>query len=76
MSKRVRDLTSIELNSLAAGAWGDAARQALEKGRAVTGSRDGRLFRYHPDGSVEDLGPVKSLDDKKKKSGAIRKSVA
>jgi hypothetical protein len=62
MPKSVVDLTSHELNSLSAEAWGDAARKALAEGRSIIGSRDGRLFRYHPDGAVEDLGPVESID--------------
>jgi hypothetical protein len=77
MKKRVVELTSHELNNLAIEAWGDAARKALSEGRAVTGSRDGRRFRYHPDGKVEDLGPVHSLSERRpKKIPASRKSVA
>ena len=76
MKKRVVDLTSHELNSLAAGAWSDAVRKALTEGRPVVGSRDGRQFRYHPDGKVEDLGPVQPLDEAPQKKFARRKSVA
>ena len=59
--KRVVDLTAEELEEAAVEAWSAAAYQALAKGLSVTGSRDGRLYRYHPDGRVEDLGPVDSL---------------
>jgi hypothetical protein len=58
MGKRVVDLTPAELETLAADAWDTAAREALAQGRPVTGSRDGRRYRYHPDGRIEDLGPV------------------
>jgi hypothetical protein len=78
MGKRVVDLTAEELEKAAAEAWGAAAQEALAKGLPVTGSRDGRRYRYHPDGRMEDLGPVASLpgeaaDNKKKRS---RRSVA
>jgi hypothetical protein len=77
MGKRVVDLTVEELEKAAAEAWGAAAQEALGKGLPVTGSRDGRRYRYHPDGRMEDLGPVASLPgeaaDKKKRS---RRSVA
>jgi phasin len=58
MSRNVLDLTPAELDKLARDAWSDAARQALERGLPVSGSRDGRRFRYHPDGRIEDLGPT------------------
>jgi phasin len=58
MSKRVVDLTAEELDGLALEAWSAAAEDALAKGLSVTGSHDGRLFRYHPDRTVDDLGPV------------------
>jgi hypothetical protein len=58
MKRSVVDLTAAEIDKLARDAWGDAARQALERGLPVTGSRDGRRFRYYPDHHVEDLGPV------------------
>src|ERR1700731_2019477 len=58
MNKRVVDLTAEELGKAAAAAWGRAAKEALAKGLAVTGSDDGRRFRHQPDGRVEDLGPV------------------
>ena len=61
MGKRVVDLTAEELEEAAFEAWTVAAYQALAKGLSVTGSRDGRLYRYHPDGRVEDLGSVDSL---------------
>lgn len=58
MRKRVVDLTAKELDKLAREAWGAAAKDALARNLPVAGSRDGRRFRYHPDGRVEDLGPV------------------
>jgi hypothetical protein len=58
MGKRVTDLTADELDRLAQDAWSNAAREALAKGLAVIGSRDGRRYRYHPDGRIEDLGAV------------------
>src|SRR5208282_3553471 len=58
MTKRVTDLTAEELELLAGEAWSNAAREALAKGLSVTGSRDGRRYRYHPDGRIDDLGPV------------------
>jgi hypothetical protein len=63
MTKRVVDLTAEELRRLAGQAWSTAAEEALASGLPVTGSRDGRRFRYHPDGRVEDLGPVAPLDE-------------
>ena len=63
MTKRVVVLTPEELDRLASEAWSAAAEEALAKGLPVTGSRDGRRFRYHPDGRVEDLGPVAPLTD-------------
>jgi|SRR5579863_92849 len=53
------DLSAEELDRLAGEAWSNAAREALSKGLAVTGSRDGRRYRYHPDGRVDELGTVK-----------------
>lgn len=75
MAKRVIDLTADELDRLAQDAWSNAARDALAKGLAVTGSRDGRRYRYHPDGRVEDLGAV---DCKSAETDVVknRKSVA
>jgi phasin len=58
MSRNVRDLTAAEIDKLARDAWSDAARRALDLGLPVSGSRNGRRFRYHPDGRIEDLGPV------------------
>ena len=58
MSKRVTDLSAEELEGLAQEAWSSAAREALAKGLAVTGSRNGRRYRYHPDGRIDDLGAV------------------
>jgi hypothetical protein len=63
MIKRVVDLTAEELDRLADEAWSAAARDALAIGIPVTGSRDGRRYRYHPDGRIEDLGPVAPLLD-------------
>lgn len=60
MNKSAVDLSPEELEQLAAGAWDTAAQQALSRGHAVTGSRDGRRLRVHPDGRIEDLGPVES----------------
>jgi hypothetical protein len=58
MSKRVTDLSAEEVNDLAQEAWSNAACEAVTKGLAVTGSRGGRRYRYHPDGRIEDLGTV------------------
>lgn len=58
MSRSIVDLTPAEIDKLAREAWSDAARQALGRGLPVSGSRDGRRFRYHPDRRLEDLGPV------------------
>jgi hypothetical protein len=58
MKQRLEDLTPDELDAFAGEAWGKAAKQALASGLPVTGSRNGRRFRYHPDGRIEDLGPV------------------
>lgn len=58
MTKRVVDLTVEDLDKFARDAWSAAAKEALARGLPVTGSRDGRRLRYHPDGRVEDLGPV------------------
>lgn len=63
MQKRIVDLSPHELDSAASDAWRDAAKKALARGLAITGSRDGRRLRYYPDGHVEDLGPVASIDD-------------
>ncbi|WFU82638.1 hypothetical protein QA645_07865 [Bradyrhizobium sp. CIAT3101] len=59
--KKVTDLTPTELGSLAREAWSVAAQQALSAGQSITGSRDGRRIKYHPDGRIEDLGPVAEL---------------
>jgi hypothetical protein len=77
MGKRVVDLTAEELEKAAAEAWGAAAEEALAKGLPVTGSHGGRLYRYHPDGRLEDLGPaapLRSEDAGRKKRS--RRSVA
>jgi hypothetical protein len=60
MAKRVVDLTAEELDMAAGEAWAAAARDAFARGLPVTGARDGRRLRYHPDGRIEDLGPVES----------------
>jgi hypothetical protein len=79
MMKRVVDLSAGELNAAASEAWATAANEALAKGLSVTGTRDGRRFRYHPDGHVEDLGPATPLPDQEN-GGSLennsRKSVA
>jgi hypothetical protein len=75
MNKRVTNLTAEELESLAGEAWSIAAREALAKGLAVTGSRDGRRYRYHPDGHIDDLGPV-GVESTESDLGKSRKSVA
>jgi hypothetical protein len=61
MSKLVVDLSAEELDQFADEAWRAAATEALSKGLPVTGSRDGRRYRYFPDGRVEDLGAVMAL---------------
>jgi hypothetical protein len=61
MKKSVIDLSPEELDKFASDAWKSAASDALASGRSITGSRDGRRFRYHPDGRVEDLGPTAPL---------------
>lgn len=58
MGRHVTDLSVEELEGLARKAWSGTARAALARGLAVTGSRNGRRYRYHPDGRIEDLGPV------------------
>jgi hypothetical protein len=58
MNRSVVDLTPAEIDKLARDAWGDAARQALGQGLPISGSRNGRRFRHHPDGHLEDVGPV------------------
>jgi hypothetical protein len=75
MAKRIVDLTAEELENAAGEAWAAAAREAFARGIAVPGSRDGRRLLYHPDGRIEDLGPVSSQPAAEvgKKSG---KSVA
>ena len=79
MKKRVVDLTAKELDVLAGEAWNAAAQEALSRGLSVTGSRDGRRFRYHPDGRVEDLGPLAAQLDRDSESPGTKlsqKSVA
>jgi hypothetical protein len=69
MKRRVEDLSVKELDAFARKAWDDAAKAALAKGLPVTGSREGRRFRYHPDGRVEDLGPVDAEEAAALKAG-------
>jgi hypothetical protein len=77
MGKRVVDLTAEELEKLAAEAWSTAGREALAQGLSVTGSHDGRRYRYHPDGRIEDLGPVAPLPaEDANQDSKPRKSVA
>jgi hypothetical protein len=61
MKKNVVDLSPEELEKFATDAWKIAASEAMANGYSITGSRDGRRFLYHPDGRVEDLGPVAPL---------------
>ncbi len=49
------DLTTEDIERLAAEVWDVAAKEALAKGLPVTGYHDGHLFRYHPDKGIEDL---------------------
>ena len=79
MKKRVVDLSAGELDAAAREAWFAATKEAFAQGLSVTASRDGRRFRYHPDGRVEDLGPVAELpghEDENTISVGSRKSVA
>lgn len=75
MAKRVVDLSAKELENAAGEAWAGASREALARGLPVTGSHDGRLLRYHPDGRIEDLGPIGSQHTADA-GGKSRKSVA
>lgn len=59
--KKVTELSPTELGSFAREAWSVAAQQALAAGLPIVGSRDGRRIKYHPDGRIEDLGPVAEL---------------
>ncbi len=61
MSKKVVDLTAEELDKLAGEAWITAARDALAQGHSVTGSSGDRRVRYHPDGTVSELGSITPL---------------
>jgi len=58
--KYVADLSVEELEHLAGEAWSNAAKEALAKGLPITGSEGGHRFLYHPDGRIEDLGPVET----------------
>ena len=63
MTKRVADLTFAELAEAGGQAWNAAAQDTLNHGLPVTGSYNGRRFRYHPDGRIEDLGPIDATPD-------------
>jgi hypothetical protein len=63
LMKKVTELTTTELATLASEAWSLATQRALATGHSVTGSRDGRRVRYYPDGRIEDLGPVADIRD-------------
>jgi hypothetical protein len=63
MKKSVIDLKPEEVDKLASAAWKSAAQQAMGEALPITGSRDGRRFRYYPDGRVVDLGPIEELPD-------------
>jgi hypothetical protein len=77
MKKSVIDLQPQEVEQLASEAWKSAAEEAFAAGRSITGSRDGRRFRYYPDGRVVDLGPVEELPDQNlQDADADKKSVA
>lgn len=79
MKKRVVDLSAGELNAAAGEAWNAATKEAFARGLSVTGSRDGRRFRYHPNGRVEDLGsaaPLPNHDNEVPITIGSRKSVA
>ncbi len=58
---RLTDLSFADLQILAGDASRAAVREAFAAGRPVAGSRDGRRVRVHPDGRVDDLGPVADL---------------
>ena len=58
MSKPIVDPGAEELDKAAGESWGTAAHEASARGLPVTGSHEGRRFRYFPDGPIEDLGPV------------------
>ena len=76
--KKVTDLSATELDALARDAWSTAAQRAAALGHPVTGSRDGRRIRYHPDGHIEDLGPVADIpgDDHTEAQNKPGRSVA
>ena len=61
--KKVVDLTTTDLATLANEAWSLGTQRAFPAGHSVTGSRDGRRIRYYPDGRIEDLGPVADIPD-------------
>jgi hypothetical protein len=69
MTKSAVDLPPDELDGMARSAWEAAAAEALSRGLPVTGSHQGRRFRYHPDGRIEDLGPVGTLTEREAQVG-------
>lgn len=76
MNKSVIDLKPDDLDNLASAAWKSAAQQAMAEGRPITGSRDGRRFRYYPDGRVVDLGPIEEQRDAEIAAHVNKQSVA
>ena len=74
MAKRVVDLTLQELFEASSQAWTAAARETLDHGLPVTGSHNGRRFRYYPNGHIEDLGLVEPISDDTTKSKRKKRS--
>ena len=75
MGKRVTDLTTDELDRLAAEAWFEAAASALKAGVPVVG-RDpklGKLVKRYPDGRTEVLPDTPQTDTARK---PIKKKIA
>lgn len=60
MTRSVIDLSYVELEHAAQEAWSGAARDALRANLPIVGSRDGRRLRVYPDGTTEDIGPVRT----------------
>ena len=56
------DLTTEDIERLAAEVWDVAAKEALAKGLPVTGYHDGYLFRYQPGKGIEVFAPGNSDD--------------
>ncbi len=61
--RRIVDVDSKELASIANDAWNEAAKEALAGGRAILGSDKGELYRLYPDGRRESLGLTQALKD-------------